>query len=852
MYASIIALLILATCSASTAQQPSVVCQPGKCLEGLSNVTLGTTLSSPGAPVQIHLLPGEYASNTNPQLLHDVLTSSAASLSPSVGFNVSSSVALPLNLQLQPGLATFTGSFYSGRTAFAGLPSSSVGNNSVPLNAGSLALAPGVWAALKAGSNRLVLWDSVPDLSQLPIGATASFSLSDIESSACSPPCSGLGVCSTNGTCHCPQGFTGAACESCAPGFFGPKCQPCPSGCTSCNDGINGSGQCLQPIINNLPSSCNCVNGVCGSGGQCTCNPGFSKADNGTACAKCSPGFFLTSSGDCHMCQLGCTQCADGSATCLHCQQGFSQDSTDRTKCNPLQQTTNTGTVCPEGSFSNGSACQPCDSSCQTCKGGTSNDCTLCASGFYTLNGACVTANSDGICTGTNLIADNNKHECDSCPAKCTSCKIPNFNVASTVNQLQCTGCLPGFFLSKGQCVQKCPDGTFVSPQDNLTCAACDSSCSTCSGLSTFCLSCANAELASNGKCVQTCPSNTFQSSGSCLTCHPDCATCSGGGFNQCSSCPPDRPVLVNGRCLPTCSKSQFFDTTTSSCQSCDSSCSSCSGAGPSNCLACANTNSVLRSGTCTTANCVNNSTVVPGLGVCLSDLVIIPQGSQTGSLSPLPSITGINKPTTVVVRRLLAWWEILLMALGCAFIFVVFIWLCRRRAKKRRAKQTAMFAASKGLDQKQNWRWRLIRLRERLFGQSKKQKATMRSSEEYESESVKLSKIRAAEEARTSSDALLGNEEDLVKLIGSYQYAKAPSPRGSRISVDDARSIGDVSSHASSSIYSQVTGTPRRGPDPRQPVKQLTSRFSNSTLSSYEHRRNSPDFTRSRNPFLR
>lgn len=56
------------------------------------------------------------------------------------------------------------------------------------------------------------------------------------------------------------------------------------------------------------------------------------------------------------------------------------------------------------------------------------------------------------------------------CGAKCTSCKIPNFSVASTIDQVQCTGCLPGFFLSDGKCVESCPSGTFVSQQDNLTC----------------------------------------------------------------------------------------------------------------------------------------------------------------------------------------------------------------------------------------------------------------------------------------------------------------------------------------------------------------------------------------------
>lgn len=446
------------------------------------------------------------------------------------------------------------------------------------------------------------------------------------------------------------------------------------------------------------------------------------------------------------------------------------------------------------------------------------------------------------------------------CPAKCTSCIIPNFNAASTANELQCTGCLPGFFLSQGQCVTECPSDTFVSPQDNLTCTcmsyplssgtlnlsdlACDSSCSSCLGSSTFCLACAGNLLASNGKCVQACPSNTFQSSGACLTCHPDCTTCSGGNFNQCSSCPSDRPVPDNGRCLPTCGQSQFFDTTTSSCQSCDSSCSSCSGTGSSNCLGCASTSSVLRSGSCTTANCVDNSTVVPGLGVCLSDLIIVPQGSQTSSLPSLPSITGINEPTTVVVRRPLTWWEILLMTLGCAFIFVVFLWLCRRKAKKRRAKRTAEFATSKGLDRKQNWRWRLIRFGEKLFGHSDNRRVLIRHPNNRESESVKLAKIRDAEEARNSSDGLLkDDDDDIVKIIGSYREHDPP------LSQDDVRPLSGISSHAAPSIYSQVTGAARRGPDVRQPVKELTSRFSDSTQNSWEHRRKSPDH-KSKNPF--
>jgi hypothetical protein len=263
---------------------------------------VGAKLTAAGAPTSIQLLPGQYTSSTNPQLLHDVLTSSSASLSPSVGFeNATSSTSLPLNLALAPGLVVYTQKLYSGQGGFSHLPSAPVANSSTPLSASSLAMSSSVWVAVgSTGSDtRVVLWDAVPDVAQLPSGASRSLNLLDMQSSACSPPCSGSGICSDSGVCTCPTGFTGSSCESCAKGFFGPTCQQCPSGCTSCDEGISGSGRCLVPVVTGAPASCNCLNGQCGSNGQCTCNAGWITADNGTACAKCSPGFFLTSTGDC-------------------------------------------------------------------------------------------------------------------------------------------------------------------------------------------------------------------------------------------------------------------------------------------------------------------------------------------------------------------------------------------------------------------------------------------------------------------------------------------------------------------------------------------------------------------------
>ena len=355
---------------------------------------------------------------------------------------------------------------------------------------------------------------------------------------------------------------------------------------------------------------------------------------------------------------------------------------------------------------------------------------------------------------------------------------------------------------------------------------ACSSSCGSCSGSANYCLTCNNGLLASNGSCVSSCPSNTFSSSGTCVTCHPDCATCSGGSFNQCTSCNKNLPVPTNGRCLATCSQNQYFDVTSSTCQSCDGSCASCSGSGPNNCLACSSSSQVLRGGTCAAANCSSGTNVVPGLGACLAELVLVP--SSSGS-SPLPSIPGISTPTSKTTQPL-AWWEILLMALGCAFIFVAFLYCWRRRARKQRAKETAAFASAKALNHKSNWRLRLMRFRQRLFGHSP-------SEPRPDSEEIALWKLRAAEEARH-------NRELEEKLVEAYAFSRASSPHGLKHAEMHSQRLSGAS------LYSEATGIPHRGPEPRQPVKTnpLTSRFSSTTLGSSVYN-NKPSLTR-REPF--
>ena len=267
---------------------------------GYSDFTLvGETILTEGVPL-VHLLPGDYTSTTNPQLLQILQSTTAGNLTQSPGFNLSSFNPLPLNISLQAGLVFYSDSLYAGQATFSPLPSTQM-NTSLPLPASSVALSNNVWMALTSGSSNMsiIFWHAVPDVSQLPSAASQSLALVDIQSSACSPPCSGSAVCSTFEKCVCPPGFNGSSCETCANGFFGPTCQPCPEQCQTCDQGISGSGQCLVPLVSNAPTTCNCLNGQCGVNGTCACNVGWVNDANGTACAQCASGFFLTSTGDC-------------------------------------------------------------------------------------------------------------------------------------------------------------------------------------------------------------------------------------------------------------------------------------------------------------------------------------------------------------------------------------------------------------------------------------------------------------------------------------------------------------------------------------------------------------------------
>jgi hypothetical protein len=163
-------------------------------------------------------------------------------------------------------------------------------------------------------------------------------------------------------------------------------------------------------------------------------------------------------------------------------------------------------------------------------------------------------------------------------------------------------------------------------------------------------------------------------------------------------------------------------------------------------------------------------------------------------SVIPLPSITGLDSPVTNTGGRRLAWWEILLMVLGCTFIFLCVLALFRRRMRAKRAKRTAAFAVAKNIDARGvGWREKLFSLFSREPRIPKEDKVALR-----------VARLRNLEEERHMAMlGKLGTEAGGSALPSQYARSRRFSAAG-----------GDTDS-----FYSQVTGLPPRAPVPRQPV---------------------------------
>lgn len=101
---------------------------------------------------------------------------------------------------------------------FAGGVQSIEGANASLKDARSLIISQDTFAVVRFGASdahrQLVLFDSVPDTRQWALDQESrnGFELVSAQSTVCTSPCSSHGICMSDGSCQCEDGFTGDTC----------------------------------------------------------------------------------------------------------------------------------------------------------------------------------------------------------------------------------------------------------------------------------------------------------------------------------------------------------------------------------------------------------------------------------------------------------------------------------------------------------------------------------------------------------------------------------------------------------------------------------------------------------------
>ncbi|XP_074526804.1 extracellular matrix organizing protein FRAS1 [Halichoeres trimaculatus] len=177
---------------------------------------------------------------------------------------------------------------------------------------------------------------------------------------------------------------------------------------------------------------------------------------------------------------------------------------------------------------------------------------------------------------------------CAACSTSCLTCS----------NSWDCLTCGPQRPLlspDSSQCVSTCPPGSYTHQHKH--CRYCHSSCSACSGPSqTDCVSCSDpAALLKDGQCVADCGDGFYSREGVCAACDASCASCFPDNPN-CLSCSPGS-ALHHGKCISECPDQHYLDS--GRCRACHRTCSSCWGPSVSQCSTCPGELPLLHLGQC-------------------------------------------------------------------------------------------------------------------------------------------------------------------------------------------------------------------------------------------------------------
>ncbi|XP_024081815.1 furin-like protease 2 isoform X2 [Cimex lectularius] len=288
-----------------------------------------------------------------------------------------------------------------------------------------------------------------------------------------------------------------------------------------------------------------------------TCSPDLLYVtDLGLCLQRCPDGYYEDTAGNqCISCQGNCASCPDGPNICSSCDHHL------------ILHNSTCVASCPKYTYETDDyRCNPCHSSCGTCKQGGASGCVTClddspasVNGHCPLPGTrcstphCVTCLS-GVCSecaaGYLL---NNAHHCYPDPK--AGCKPGEYKTEKgckpCVDFTNCTRCPPELNILNNTCVVSCGLGYFT---DSGWCQKCAKNCAECQGdQADQCLSCDSGyKVTPTGTCVQDCPSDTYTTNWGCIKCHHFCSSCSGEGPYACTSCIPGRYLDAASKlCMP-------------------------------------------------------------------------------------------------------------------------------------------------------------------------------------------------------------------------------------------------------------------------------------------------------------
>ncbi|XP_069786662.1 proprotein convertase subtilisin/kexin type 5b isoform X1 [Narcine bancroftii] len=350
--------------------------------------------------------------------------------------------------------------------------------------------------------------------------------------------------------------------------------------CSSCRTGYNlEGGVCVVgtickdgEYIGNARKCHKChfhCNQCTGPGNdECISCTAPSVLDDGYCVTTCPTGKF-DSNGQCHQCHHTCKECRRGEPNdCTSCDKDKFMN--DRYffegECRE---------DCPSYYYPAANKnCKLCSSNCEVCTSDT--HCVKCSTGYYPTNEGCQKLKCrDG------EVADPYNEECIQCADECEKCLLDDPRM--------CISCKKGSYLFHHQCYTRCPVKTYET-DDTMECKACEENCIDCD--QTECYWCETGFFSSDFKCVVKCDPGFYgnELSDTCDICHPECHTCHGPSSKECDSC--EHPFkLQDGICiLPSsevCEDGTYWDAKEKTCFRCDDLCKTCTGEGWNECTSC-------------------------------------------------------------------------------------------------------------------------------------------------------------------------------------------------------------------------------------------------------------------------